>query len=173
MRYAQIRNMDISNGEGIGVALFVQGCHLHCKNCFNPSTWDFSGGREWTEQKKNEFLAIADRPYIKRISLLGGEPLANENLDSILSLVNKIRILFPNKVIWVYTGGTWESIFNSHNDETSKKRRDIVKQCDVLVDGEYIDELRDVTLKWRGSRNQRVIDVQKSLQTNSIVLYCD
>ena len=181
IRYASIRNLDISNGEGVGVALFVQGCHFHCYNCFNPNTWDFNGGKEWTKQKEKEFLELVNRPYIKRISLLGGEPLADENLDSMLKLVNKINVLFPEKAIWIYTGYTFEQImnpivtddFNPERDNLINKRKEIVKQCDVLVDSRYIDELRDITLKWRGSKNQRVIDVQKSLQTNSVVLHCD
>ena len=173
--------MDISNGENVGVALFVQGCHFHCYNCFNPNTWDFNGGKEWTKQKEKEFLELVNRPYIKRISLLGGEPLADENLDSILKLVNKINVLFPEKTIWIYTGYTFEQImnpivtddFNPERDKLINNRKEIVKQCDVLIDGRYIDEQRDIKLKWRGSRNQRVIDVQKSLKTNSIVLYCE
>ena len=181
IRYASIRNLDISNGEGVGVALFVQGCHFHCYNCFNPDTWNFNGGKEWTKQKEEEFLELVNRPYIKRISLLGGEPLADENLDSILKLVNKINVLFPKKTIWIYTGYTFEQImnpivtddFNPERDNLINKRKEIVKKCDVLVDSRYIDELRDITLKWRGSRNQRVIDIQKSLETNSMVLYCE
>ena len=181
IRYASIRNLDISNGEGVGVALFVQGCHFHCYNCFNPNTWDFNGGKEWTKQKEKEFLELVNRPYIKRISLLGGEPLADENLDSMLKLVNKINVLFPKKTIWIYTGYAFEQImnpivtddFNPERDNLINKRKEIVKQCDVLVDSRYIDELRDITLKWRGSRNQRVIDIQKSLETNSMVLYCE
>lgn len=183
IRYASIRSMDVSNGENVGVALFVQGCPFnpHCKNCFNPNTWDFNGGKEWTKQKEKEFLELVNRPYIKRISLLGGEPLADENLDSILKLVNKINVLFPKKTIWIYTGYTFEQImnpivtddFNPERDNLINKRKEIVKQCDVLIDSRYIDELRDITLKWRGSRNQRVIDIQKSLETNSMVLYCE
>lgn len=183
IRYASIRSMDVSNGENVGVALFVQGCPFnpHCKNCFNPNTWDFNGGKEWTKQKEKEFLKLVNRPYIKRISLLGGEPLADENLDSMLKLVNKINVLFPEKTIWIYTGYTFEQImnpivtddFNPERDNLINKRKEIVKQCDVLVDGRYIDEQRDIKLKWRGSRNQRVIDVQKSLQTNSVVLHCN
>lgn len=106
IRYAQIRSLDLSNGEGIGVALFVQGCNFHCKNCFNPETWDFNGGKEWTQEVKNKFLELANRPYIKRISILGGEPLADENIDDVLDLVNKIRHSLPKKTIWLYTGYT-------------------------------------------------------------------
>ena len=175
MRYAQIRELDISNGEGIGVALFVQGCHFHCYNCFNPDTWDFNGGKEWTPEVEDKFIELASRPYIKRISLLGGECLADENLDGVLNLVNKIRLLFPNKTIWIYSGYRWSEIFNDGvyltKDCSGWKRREIVKQCTVMVDGKYIDAQRDVTLRWRGSSNQKVINVQESFKKGEIVLW--
>ena len=205
MRYAQIRSLDISNGENVGVALFVQGCHFHCYNCFNTETWDFNGGKEWTPEVKERFLELIDRPYIKRVSILGGEPLADENLDGVLDLVteinkrynipqdivcnnisvlnilngntDRIRLSLPNKSIWLYTGYTWDQIFTDGvfltRDCAGWKRREIVKQCNVLVDGRYIDSERDITLKWKGSKNQSVINVQQSLQQNRIVLYCD
>ena len=174
IRYASIRSMDISNGEGIGVALFVQGCHFRCKNCFNSETWDFNGGKEWTTETKDKFLKLASRPYIKRISILGGEPLAEENLDDVLDLVNRIRLSNPQKSIWVYTGYTWEDIINEdyYLEAHGILRKAIIDQCDVLIDGKYIDSQQDMTLKWRGSSNQRCIDIQKTLKQNKIVLYC-
>lgn len=175
MKYNQIRECDIANGEGIGVALFVQGCHFRCSNCFNPETWDFNGGKEWTPEVKKKFLELASRPYIKRISLLGGECLADENLDDVLDLVNEIRLLFPNKSIWLYSGFRWSEIFNDGvyltKDCSGWKRREIVKQCTVMVDGRYIDSQRDITLHWKGSSNQRVINIQKSLSKGEIVLW--
>jgi len=186
MRYAQIRSMDISNGEGVGVALFVQGCPFHCKNCFNSETWDFNGGKEWTEEIEEKFMKLIDRPYIKRVSFLGGECLAEQNLDEVLKLVQQIRISFPEKTIWLYTGFEWNQIMNikvmqpifSCEDLENKiqnvlKRQEIIKQCDVLVDGEYIDEQKDLSLKFRGSKNQNCIDVKQSLAQNKMVLYCD
>lgn len=179
MRYSSIRNMDISNGENIGVSLFVQGCPFHCYNCFNSDTWDFNGGKVWTKETKNKFLKLIDRPYIKRVSLLGGECLAEQNLSDVLSLVEDIRNLFPNKTIWLYTGYTWEDLIDGIHYpldaawEDRVLRKSIIELCDVLVDGEYIDEQRDVTLKWRGSSNQRVIDIQKSFKQGKVVLYCD
>lgn len=179
MRFASMRNLDISNGEGVGVSLFVQGCDRHCFNCFNPDTWDFNGGKEWTEETKNKFIKLIDRPYINRISVLGGEPLAKQNLDEVLSLIKEIRISFPEKTIWLYTGYSYSKIFQGQSSCLSQegldnfKRREIIKQCDVLIDGEYIDERRDITLKWRGSSNQRVIDVKQSLTQNKVVLYCN
>lgn len=209
MRYAQIRSMDISNGEGVGVSLFVQGCDRHCFNCFNSETWDFNGGKEWTEETKNKFMELIDRPYIKRISILGGEPLAEQNLDGVLSLIKEIRekypisqnpnsenigksrvledenskeirISFPKKSIWLYTGYELSEIIKQEQYEKVSgipsvwsKRWKIISNIDVLVDGEYIDEQKDLTLKWRGSKNQNCIDVKQSLAQNKVVLYCD
>lgn len=184
IRYAQIRSLDLSNGEGVGVALFVQGCHFHCLNCFNPETWDFNGGKEWTEETKEKFLKLVDRPYIKRISILGGEPLAEENLDGVLDLVNRIRLSSPKKSIWMYTGYTWEEIWDYGiygTDLYGKpwksygilqiQMQEIIKQCDILVDGQYVEVQRDITLQYRGSKNQRLIDVKQSLQKGEVILW--
>lgn len=186
MRYSSMRNLDISNGEGVGVSLFIQGCPFHCKNCFNSETWDFNGGKEWTEKTKNKFMELIDRPYIKRVSFLGGECLADQNLDEVLKLVKQIRISFPEKTIWLYTGFCWNDIMCSFaglqadcvvldkkDIEAWEKRRKIISNVDVLVDGEYIDEQKDLSLKFKGSKNQRVIDVKQSLAQNKVVLYCD
>ncbi len=185
IRYAQIRSLDLSNGEGVGVALFVQGCHFHCENCFNPETWDFDGGKEWTDETKDKFMKLASRPYIKRISILGGEPLAEKNLDGILDLVNKIRLLFPQKSIWLYSGYSWSDIWC--NDAALRddygldyceqvsinhiKRQQIITQCDVFIDGRYMDSQRDITLPYRGSKNQHIIDVKQSLKKGEMVLW--
>ena len=206
IRYAQIRSLDLSNGEGVGVALFVQGCHFKCKGCFNPKTWDFNGGKEWTEETKEKFLELVDRPYIKRVSLLGGECLAEENLDDVLDLVteinkrynttqdivyvkdknnnilttfpNKIRLSSPQKSIWLYTGYEFNEIFGDNQFEDLgngyckwTKRSYIVSRCNILVDGKYIDSKRDLTLPYRGSKNQRLIDIQKSLQKGEVILW--
>lgn len=183
MRYAQVRECDVSNGENVGISLFVQGCPFHCKNCFNPETWDFNGGKEWTQEVEDKFIELANRPYIKRISILGGEPLAEQNLDGVLKLVNKFRLSCPNKTIWLYTGFDFD--FVRHSFEESKKmlqvswkdsaikRWDIISNCDILIDGRYIESQRNPSLHWRGSSNQRVIDVQESLKQNRIILYCD
>ena len=183
MRYSSIRNLDISNGEGVGVSLFVQGCPFHCKNCFNPETWDFNGGKEWTKETKNKFMELIDRPYIKRVSFLGGECLAEQNLDEALKLIKEIRIFYPEKTIWLYTGYDFDLLKSRYNEykytpfaanaDEWLTRWEIVSNVDVLIDGEYIDEQKDLTLKWRGSNNQHVIDVQKSLAQNKVVLYCN
>lgn len=170
--------MDISNGEGVGISLFVQGCPFHCKNCFNPETWDFNGGKEWTKEMENKFLKLASRPYIKRISILGGEPLAKANIGGVLNFVNKVRTLFGNtKIIWLYTGFVWEKLFpHALQIDTTQAEivhQSIIQQCDILIDGPYIDLQRNAKLKWRGSSNQRVIDVQKSIKQGEIILWCD
>ena len=165
MRYASIRSMDISNGEGVGISLFVQGCHFHCKNCFNKDTWDFNGGKKWTPEVEDKFIELASRPYIKRISLLGGEPLADENLDGVLNLVNRFRLLMPEKTIWLYSGYRFE--------ELDERRKQIVSLVDVFVDGRYIDLQRNISAKWKGSDNQRVISIRDSLQQGKVVLYCE
>jgi anaerobic ribonucleoside-triphosphate reductase activating protein len=177
MRYAQIRNLDISNGEGVGISLFVQGCRFFCNGCFNKETWDFNGGKEWTEEVENKFLELASRPYIKRISILGGEPLAKENVHDVMILIHKIRTLYPEKKIWLYTGYTWENatlefgeIVHSHNGERHS-RHCVVEMCDVLVDGQFVESQKDITLKFRGSSNQRLIDVQQTLDKGEVVLW--
>lgn len=163
----------------------MQGCPFRCYNCFNPETWNFNGGKEWDEEVENQFIELAKRPYIKRISILGGEPLADKNLQDVLNLVNKIRLLFGNsKSIWLYSGYSWEDIweYNTSGTDLYGKhwrgwtidrcyRQDILRQCDVFVDGRYIDEIRDITLHWRGSSNQRVVDVQQSFKEQKMILY--
>lgn len=181
MNYSQIRSMDISNGEGVGIALFVQGCHFHCPSCFNQDTWDFNGGKEWTEKTKETFVKLADKPYIKRVSFLGGECLANENLEGVYDVIKDVKELFPDKKIWMYTGYIWESIFNTivtdnldlERDKLIELRQEIVKMTDILIDGRYIHAQRDMNLKFRGSKNQRVIDVKESLKQGKIILYLD
>lgn len=183
MRVAQIRSLDVSNGEGVGVSIFVQGCPFHCFGCFNSETWDFNGGKEWTEETKNKFMKLIDRPYIKRVSFLGGECLAEQNLDGILSLIKEIRISFPEKTIWLYTGYNFDFLKFRYNEYKHiprvsyagkwLTRWEVISNVDVVVDGEYIDEQKDLSLKFRGSKNQRVIDVKQSLAQNKVILYCD
>lgn len=181
MNYLQITHEDVCNGNGLRVSLWVSGCSHRCLNCHNPETWDKDGGFQFDENIQKEIFECLSKEYIDGITLTGGDPLFIHNLDDILFLIQKIRNLFPNKTIWIYSGYTWNQImhpiitdnFSPQRDELLNKRKQIVSLCDVLVDGEYIDEKRDITLKWRGSSNQRVIDVKQSLVKNQIVLYCD
>lgn len=183
MRYASIRSMDISNGEEFGVALFVQGCHQHCFNCFNPESWDFNGGEEWTDEVKQNFLKLVDRPYIKRVTLLGGEPLTYENLPDVYDLVIEIKQKYPTKKIWLYTGYELDCGIDKNGEllggfanadtgwDNGVLRNQIIRNCDVIVDGPYKDNLRDFHLKFRGSSNQRIIDVKETIKEKKIVLY--
>lgn len=164
MRYAQIRSMDISNGEGVGVSLFVQGCPFHCNGCFNPETWDFNGGNEWTKTEELKFLELVNRPYIKRVSILGGEPLCKENAEGVLRLIAQIP---DDKQIWIYTGFLYETLTSSvctDDLETTLWKaeiKDILNSIDVLVDGQYIEDLKDIRLQFRGSSNQRIIRMKE------------
>ena len=193
MNYHNITYPDQNNGDGLRVVLWLSGCSHHCKGCQNPQTWDANSGVLFDESAKEEIFKELNKDYISGITLSGGDPLNEANLDGVLGLVNQIRLLFPQKTIWLYTGyrvrGIQEGLFvltpNVITDKISDhkeiidrvnddvKRSDIIKKCDVLIDGRYIEEKRDITLKWRGSSNQRVINVQKSLQKNEIVLHCD
>lgn len=163
MRYAQIRDMDVSNGKGIGCSVFLQGCSIHCEHCFNKSTWDFNGGYEWTDKETEQLFEILRKPYITRLSILGGEPL--DQAKELLPLLFKIRNEFPNLKIWIYSGRVFKLIVKDFD------KCNCLALCDVLVDGAYIDELKDLTLAFRGSSNQRIIDLKKTFESSNIVLY--
>lgn len=164
MKYAKIRKMDISNGEGVRVSLFVQGCSFHCKNCFNQETWDFNGGKEFTTAEIQKIIELANKDYIAGLSVLGGEPLHNNNVDEVFHIVATFKEKFPNKDIWLWTGFKFEDAIKD------SKRKFILRNIDVLVDGQFEEDKKDLTLKWRGSSNQRVIDCKKSLAENKIIL---
>lgn len=166
MRYSKIREMDISNGEGIGISLFVQGCHFHCKGCFNQETWDFEGGQPWTSFIEDKFLNLANKPYIQRISILGGEPLCDENVIDVFNLIKRIRIMYPTKKIWLYTGYEFSEIVS---EDTFGKtywdllRKNCVKNVDIVVDGKFQIDKQDLyneNIIWAGSTNQHVIDAK-------------
>lgn len=166
MNYHDIKKCDMLNGDGIRVSLWVSGCEHNCNQCQNPQTWDANNGIVFDEGAERELFLALHRDYISGLTLTGGDPLYENNIQDVLNLVNKIRILFgDSKTIWIYSGYTWEQCL-----EDSRKY-EIIKQCDVFIDGEYIDDIRDVTLEWRGSSNQRVIDVQKSIAEGNVVLY--
>ena len=161
MRYNLIRKMDISNGPGVRVSIFMQGCSFHCKNCFNKETWDFKGGKEFTDKTIKEVLDLCSKEHIKGLSILGGEPMHPNNIDGTTSLAKAFKEKYPEKNLWVWSGFKFDE---------DLKGKEVLNYVDVLVDGVYKDELHDPTLKWKGSANQRVIDVQKSIKTNEIVL---
>ncbi len=171
MRYFQIRSMDISNGIGIGASVFLSGCHFHCKNCHNQELWDFNSGNEYTNDTKNEILKTIQPEWVERFSVLGGEPLETINLKELLVLIENIKALRSDIKIWIYTGYIYEQL-----QERIKKNKDdyylepILRLADVLVDGPFIQEKKDLTLAFKGSSNQRVIDLQKTYAANDIVL---
>ncbi len=166
MRYASIRKMDISNGEGVGVSLFVQGCPHHCKGCFNADTWDFNGGKEFTPDVFTKFMKLIDRPYIKFVSILGGEPLCPENISTVCNIVSSVRSWCPDKKIYVWTGYTLDEIMRTFGGDyrLSLCLDGILSNIDYLIDGRYVDELHDDNLHLRGSSNQRVIDMKEFLK---------
>ena len=175
MNYHNITYPDMNNGDGLRVVLWLSGCSHHCYNCQNPQTWDVNSGIPFDESAKEELFRELDKDYISGLTLSGGDPLHEANLDGVLDLVNKIRLSFPNKTIWIYSGYQWSEIFNDGvyltRDCAGWKRREIVKKCDVMIDGKYVDSLRDPQLKWRGSSNQHVINIGKSMIKGEIVLW--
>lgn len=169
----------MNNGDGLRVVLWLSGCSHHCYNCQNPQTWNPNNGIPFDEDAKQEIFEELSKDYISGITLSGGDPLYQENVSQVLSLIKEIKEKFHDKTIWLYTGYTYEQImwpvitddFNLERDKLISGKRKILQLCDVLVDGEYIDEQRDITLKWKGSANQRVIDVQKSIKDKKVQLY--
>lgn len=161
MRYNKIRKMDISNGPGVRVSIFMQGCTFKCKNCFNPDTHDFNGGKEFNDDVIEHILDLCDKDYIAGLSILGGEPLHEKNIEGTTKLVKAFKNKYKDKNIWIWSGYLFDE---------DLKEKEILKYVDVLVDGRYIDHLYNPNLKWRGSSNQRVIDVKKSLKNKKIVL---
>ena len=164
MRYAKIRKMDISNGPGVRGSIFLQGCEFHCKNCFNPETWNFDGGLEFDNSVIEEVLDLCKEDHITGLSILGGEPMHQKNIEGTCLLAKKFKEEYPNKTIWCWSGFLFDQ---------DLKDKEVLNYIDVLVDGQFVDEKRNPNLKWRGSSNQRVIDVAKSLKNNKVILYCD
>ena len=164
MRYNKIRKMDIADGPGVRVSIFFQGCAFHCKNCFNPDTWDFNGGKEFGDEQIDEIIELAKPDHITGLSILGGEPMHPKNIEATTRLAKRFKEVYPNKTIWSWSGFLFDEYI---------KDKDVVNYIDVIVDGQFVDELRNPNLKWRGSSNQRVIDVKKSLKKGEVVLYCE
>lgn len=172
MRYADYYDCDICNGNAVGMSLFVQGCPLHCDGCFNPETWSFDGGKEWTPEVEEKFIEEVGREYIKRVSFLGGSPLCDENVCTVMRIIQKIRDRYPHKEIWVYTGYAWESLVAPVIlDDVNSARIHVLMDSDVLIDGNFDINKRDLSLAFRGSSNQRIINVQESLKQNKVVIW--
>lgn len=199
MNYHNITYPDMNNGEGLRAVLWLSGCSHKCKGCQNSQTWDVNSGISFDESAREELFRELDKDYISGLTLTGGDPLFDENLDDVLDLItevkkqyanlqdvnnNEFRLSIPQKTIWLYTGYYWEEIFEPVFTEQSEKqkkeylrqceiKKKIISQCDVMIDGRYVESQKDISLKWRGSKNQNVIDIQKSLKQGRIVLWCN
>lgn len=164
MRYNKIRKMDVSNGPGIRISIFMQGCVFNCKNCFNPETHDFNGGKEFTDETIARVLELCSPEHIQGLSILGGEPMHPKNIEGTTKLAKAFKEKYPNKNLWAWSGYLFDEYL---------KDKEVLNYLDVIVDGQYNDDLRDPRLKYAGSTNQRAIDVKKSLKRGEVVLYED
>ena len=169
MNYAEIKKNDIANGEGVRVSLFVSGCTHHCHNCFNPETWSFSYGSPFDEQAQSKLLTLLSPDYIDGLSLLGGEPFEPDNQRALVPFLKKVRAQYPDKTIWCYTGYTLESDLLSESRARCECTDEMLSLLDVLVDGEFIEAQKNISLAFRGSENQRLIDVPATLSSGSVV----
>ena len=170
MKYGEIKYNDIANGEGVRTSLFVSGCTHHCKECFNPDTWSFDFGDEFTEETENKILDSLEPYWIDGLSLLGGEPFEPANQKVLFPFLQKVKKQYPQKSIWCYSGYTIDELLGNSR-ATTDITKDMLSMIDVLVDGEFVLELKDISLKFRGSSNQRIIDVKKTLNSGEIVIY--
>ncbi|MCH5180536.1 MAG: anaerobic ribonucleoside-triphosphate reductase activating protein [Erysipelotrichales bacterium] len=171
MNYGEIKPVDIANGIGVRVSLFVSGCRNKCIECFNPMTWSFQYGNVYTKETENQIMELLNKSFIEGLTILGGEPFEPENQETVLQLVKRVKSELPNKNIWIYSGFTYEELIGEMPSRASLSiTKDILKNIDILVDGRFEIKQKDLMIKFRGSRNQRIIDVQKTLQSNVIVL---
>ena len=182
MNYAEIKYYDISNGLGVRTSLFVSGCNHHCKGCFNEIAWDFNYGNKFTDETMNDILKSLEPKYIAGLSILGGEPLDPDNINTVIQIIMKVKQKYPNQSIWVYTGYNFNDIYDlndykyylypRHCGKSYNYYKNIaLNLIDVLVDGKFEEDKKDITLKFRGSSNQRIIDVKQSLLQNKSVQY--
>lgn len=171
MNFATIKKHDVANGTGVRVSLFVSGCTHYCKGCFNSEAWDFNYGNVYTQDTENEIMQALKPPYIAGLSLLGGEPFEPENQRTIVTLLRRFKKEFPEKNVWCYTGYTFDKDLIKGGKVYIEVTNEILCDIDVLVDGEFIEEKKDLTLKFRGSSNQRIIDVKQSLKSGRVQLY--
>lgn len=173
MNYAEIKEYDIANGAGVRTSLFVSGCRHACPGCFNAIAWDFGAGEPFTEEVEERILASLDVPYVDGLSILGGEPLEPENQTCLAPFLARVKEQFPTKDIWLWTGFVWEQLMQGTVRARTDDLDSVLQHLDVLVDGPFVEELKDITLRFRGSANQRIIDVAASRKTGNVVLWQD
>lgn len=171
MNYADIKRIDVANGPGVRVSLFVSGCTHHCKGCFNAETWDFNYGNIFTNHEINKIMDYLEPNYIQGLSILGGEPFEYSNQQGLLPLMRRLKERYPDKNVWCYTGYDFDKDIRDDMMQKWPETRELIDYIDILVDGKFIEEQKDLSLRFRGSSNQRIIDVKKSLETNEIVLW--
>ena len=171
MNYALIKPRDIANGPGVRVSLFVSGCRRHCKNCFNPETWSFTYGKEFTQETIDEILRLLEPDYIRGLTVLGGEPFEPENQPAVLELTRQVKARFPQKEIWAFTGNRFDDDLLAKKCGPWDVTEALLGTIDVLVDGAFVEELKDMGLRFRGSSNQRILDVPRSLAAGQAVLW--
>lgn len=173
MFYGEIKNSDIANGNGVRVTLFVSGCRNHCEECFQPQTWDFGYGQPFTEETEEKLLEMLAPSYINGLTLLGGEPFEPENQKALLPFLKRVKEKYPTKTIWAFSGFTLEELRNPECRGCCEATNDILGLIDVLVDGRFQKELKDISLRFRGSSNQRIIDMKRTIESGNIVLWND
>ena len=171
MNYANIKWYDVANGPGVRVSLFVSGCRNHCKNCFNPETWDFDYGQPFTEEVEDKILKAMEPDYIKGFTLLGGDPFEPENCAALVPFMKRMRKLYPEKSVWCFTGYDYERDLLTGKKGDAETVLKLLRTLDVLVDGRFVEELKDLNLRFRGSSNQRIISVKESLKKDKIVIW--
>lgn len=174
MHYGTIKTYDIANGPGVRVTLFVSGCTNCCKNCFQPETWDFHYGQEFDEDAQNRIFAELDAPYIRGLTLLGGDPFEPQNQRALLPFLKKVRANYPTKDIWAFSGFVYDTeLLKEGSHPRCEVTDELLSLIDVLVDGRYVEELHDITLRFRGSSNQRLIDLNRTRETGEICIWDD
>lgn len=170
MNYADIKKYDVANGPGVRISLFVSGCSHFCKGCFNEIAWDYNYGKEFTDDTINEIVEFLDNPHIAGLTILGGEPMDPKNQDALVPLVKKVKELYPDKTIWCFTGYLFDKDLLENMYKENPSTKELLSRFDVMVDGEFVEELKNLNLKFKGSSNQRTIDVQASLKEGKVVL---
>ncbi len=170
MNYGEIKYNDIANGEGVRVSLFVSGCTHHCKNCFNSETWDFNYGKPFTSTEEDAIIKALAPDYINGLTILGGEPMEPQNQQALLPFVKKVKATYPNKTIWCYTGFLFDKELLQPSRAHCPWTKELLSYIDIIVDGRFVNELKDISLRFKGSSNQRIIDVQQSLKTGELIL---